>query len=44
MDENQNVKDYTLGKRASAGCLRLSVIDSKWVYDNIPNNTTVWTN
>lgn len=44
MDENKNVKDYTLGKRASAGCIRLSIADSKWVYDNITFGTTVWVN
>jgi lipoprotein-anchoring transpeptidase ErfK/SrfK len=44
MDANKNVKDYTLGKRASAGCIRLSINDSKWVYDNIDSGTTVWVN
>jgi lipoprotein-anchoring transpeptidase ErfK/SrfK len=44
MDENKNVKDYTLGKRASAGCIRLAIDNSKWVYDNIPFGTTVWVN
>ncbi|MCB2310242.1 Ig-like domain-containing protein [Clostridium tagluense] len=44
MDANGNVKDYTLGKRASAGCIRLSINDSKWVYDNMPNGTAVWVN
>lgn len=44
MNENKIVKDNTLGKRASAGCIRLSVNDSKWIYDNITNGTTVWVN
>ena len=44
MDANKNVKDYTLGKRASAGCIRLSINDSKWLYDNITYGTTVWIN
>ncbi|MBZ9686215.1 L,D-transpeptidase family protein [Clostridium estertheticum] len=44
MDANKNVKDYTLGKRASEGCVRLSIIDSKWVYDNMPYGTNVWVN
>lgn len=44
MDENQNIKDYTIGKRASSGCIRLSIIDSKWIYDTMPNKTTVWVN
>lgn len=44
MDKDKNVKDSTLGKRASAGCIRLPINDSKWVYDNIPYGTTVWVN
>lgn len=44
MDEDKNVKDSTLGKRASAGCIRLPINDSKWIYDNIPYGTTVWVN
>ena len=30
-----------LGVPASAGCIRLSVEDSKWIYDNCPTKTTV---
>lgn len=30
-----------LGKRASHGCVRLSVEDAKWIFDNCPNGTTV---
>lgn len=30
-----------LGTPASAGCIRLSLEDAKWVYDNIPLKTTV---
>ncbi len=30
-----------LGEGASAGCVRLSVRDAKWIYDNIPAGTTV---
>lgn len=30
-----------LGTNASAGCIRLAVIDSKWIYDNIPKGTPV---
>lgn len=44
MDINQNIKDNTLGKRASAGCIRLSVEDSKWFCDYIPQGTTVYIN
>lgn len=44
MDGNKRVIDSTLGKRASAGCIRLSINDSKWVYDNMPRGTTVFVN
>lgn len=44
MNEDQNVKDYTLGRQASAGCIRLSIDDSKWMYDNMTSGTTVWIN
>ena len=30
-----------LGTDASAGCIRLQVIDAKWIYDNIPKGTSV---
>lgn len=30
---------YNLGKRASHGCIRLSVDDSKWMYENIKGGT-----
>lgn len=44
VDSKGNVVDGTLGKRASHGCIRLSLDDSKWIYTNIPNGTTVWVN
>lgn len=30
-----------LGTKASLGCIRLSVADSKWIYDNCPSGTRV---
>lgn len=30
-----------LGEAASKGCVRLSVIDAKWIYDNCPQGTMV---
>lgn len=35
-------KEYNkLGKLASHGCIRLTVKDAKWIYDNCPNGTVV---
>lgn len=36
-----NVKDHTMGQRASAGCIRLTADHAKWIYDNIPYGTKV---
>ena len=30
-----------LGTKASAGCIRMRVIDAKWIFDNIPAGTKV---
>lgn len=30
-----------LGTKASAGCIRLTVADSKWIYDNVASGSTV---
>ncbi len=30
-----------LGRQASLGCVRLAASDTKWIYDNCPNNTQV---
>lgn len=39
---NYNVAEaQKLGKPASHGCIRLSVPDAKWLYDNVPEGTTV---
>ena len=39
---NLEYEEYNkLGTKASKGCIRLSVIDSKWIYDNCPKGTTV---
>lgn len=32
---------YKLGTKASHGCVRLSVADAKWIYNNCPAGTTV---
>lgn len=43
-DENYNIiasEADKLGTKASHGCVRLSVDDAKWFYENIPKNTVV---
>ena len=39
--DQQTVLDETLGTPASHGCVRLSLEDSKWLYDNITKGTKV---
>lgn len=35
-------KEYDkLGTKASAGCIRLTVADAKWIYDNVASGSTV---
>ncbi|MDO5521571.1 MAG: L,D-transpeptidase family protein [bacterium] len=37
-----SIKQYNrLGTQASAGCVRLTTADAKWIYDNCPVGTTV---
>jgi len=36
-----SAKYNKLGTTASAGCVRLTTIDAKWIYDNCPLGTTV---
>lgn len=39
---SQPTKEFNkLGKDASHGCVRLSIMDAKWVYNNIPKGTKV---
>lgn len=44
MDKNKNVIDNVVGKRRSSGCVRMLIEDIKWVYENIPYETTVFIN
>lgn len=37
----KNVKDGRLGQALSHGCIRLATDNAKWIYENIPDNTTV---
>ena len=43
MDKNQNIlKDEDMvGEKRSNGCIRLLLPDIKWIYDNIPDGSTV---
>ncbi|MBZ9687855.1 L,D-transpeptidase family protein [Clostridium estertheticum] len=36
--------DNTLGVPVSHGCVRLSLENAKFIYDNIPAETTIWSN
>lgn len=37
----KNIKDGRLGQALSHGCIRLATNNAKWIYENIPDNTTV---
>ncbi|MCL2407707.1 MAG: L,D-transpeptidase [Defluviitaleaceae bacterium] len=41
MDKDKNIIDQTIGRRASNGCIRLSVNDAKWFYKNVPDGSKV---
>ncbi|MGL5151869.1 MAG: L,D-transpeptidase [Clostridium sp.] len=40
-EDKTTVDDWTLGKKASHGCIRLPIEDSKWLFNNIPRGTKV---
>ncbi|TCO68859.1 L,D-transpeptidase [Marinisporobacter balticus] len=42
--KGKNIVDSRLGQSLSHGCVRLSVDDAKWVYDNIKDHTGVYVN
>lgn len=44
MDRNRNVIDGVLGERRSKGCVRMSIEDTKWIYDTVPDGSTVFVN
>lgn len=39
--DQTTISDATLGEPASHGCIRLSVNDAKWLYDNAQNGTKI---
>lgn len=42
--KGKNIVDSRLGQSLSHGCIRLSVDDAKWVYNNIKDGTGVYVN
>ncbi len=42
MNEKREVTCETLGKPLSHGCVRLAIENAKWMYDNIPQNSTAF--
>lgn len=44
MDKNKNVIDNVVGERRSSGCVRMTLEDIQWFYNNIPYGTTVFIN
>ena len=40
-NENSGGSTWSLGRAESHGCVRLTVSDAKWIYDNCPMGTTV---
>ena len=41
LDSQSTVQYNRLGTTASHGCVRLTVADAKWVYENIPTGTSI---
>lgn len=39
--DKTTVLDYTMNKPSSHGCIRLSIDDAKWIYNNIPKGSKV---
>lgn len=39
--DKKTIVDYTLGTATSHGCVRLSLEDAKWLYDNVKKGTKV---
>ena len=41
-DSPNHIMDGTLGQRCTDGCVRLSLSNARWIYNNIPNGTKVY--
>jgi lipoprotein-anchoring transpeptidase ErfK/SrfK len=42
MDKDRQIIDSVIGDRRSMGCIRLELADAKWLYMNIPEQTSVY--
>ena len=42
--KGEKIIDGTLGVPVSHGCVRLATENAKFIYDNIPAGTTIWSN
>lgn len=41
-EEPRTVIDGRLGQTISHGCVRMPIENAKWIYDNVPDGTTIW--
>lgn len=41
MDKNKNIKDPTLGRKSSSGCVRMGIEDAEWFFRNIEKGSLV---
>ena len=42
MTRTETVVDGTLGVEESHGCVRLALVNAKYIYDNIPTGSKIW--
>ena len=42
MNKNMEIIDGRIGERISNGCIRLEVENIKWIYENVPDGSTVY--
>ncbi|MDO4299767.1 MAG: L,D-transpeptidase family protein [Clostridia bacterium] len=42
MDKDKKITDDVLGRKRSSGCVRMSVEDAEWFFNNIETGTGVW--
>lgn len=44
MDKDKNVIDDVLGEKRSSGCVRMSIGNSRWFFEKIPQGTSIFIN